>query len=55
MDNVVSEGACHNIFFVRGHMLITPPLADCIMDGVTRDTILLLESKKLESFSLLLT
>lgn len=36
----VSEGAGENIFIVRNRVLITPPLSDDILDGITRDTII---------------
>ncbi len=31
-----------NVFFVIGDVLVTPPLGDSILDGVTRDSLLVL-------------
>lgn len=44
----VSEGPGENIFIVRNRELITPPLTDDILDGITRDTIIKLAKKELE-------
>jgi branched-chain amino acid aminotransferase len=38
----VSEGSGENIFIVKKGRLITPPLASSILEGITRDTILVL-------------
>ncbi|WP_241657240.1 branched-chain amino acid transaminase [Halobacillus salinus] len=35
----VSEGAAENIFIVRGGEVFTPPIADDILPGITRDTV----------------
>jgi branched-chain amino acid aminotransferase len=35
----VSEAAVCNIFFVRGHELVTPPLSTGILEGITRHVI----------------
>lgn len=38
-DGNVSEGATENIFIVRGDVVITPPIADEILPGITRATV----------------
>jgi len=38
----VSEGPGENIFLVRNHQLITPPLSDDILAGITRETVMTL-------------
>jgi len=38
----VSEGSGENIFIVKKGRLVTPPLASSILEGITRDTILVL-------------
>ncbi len=39
-DGYVSEGSAENIFIVRDGVLITPPVTDDILEGITRRTIL---------------
>jgi branched-chain amino acid aminotransferase len=36
----VSEGSAMNVFMVKGDTLITPPVTDDILEGITRDTII---------------
>lgn len=36
----VSEGSAENIFIVRNNILITPPVSDDVLEGITRRTIL---------------
>ncbi len=36
----VCEGTGENLFIVRGGVLLTPPLSDGILDGITRDSII---------------
>jgi branched-chain amino acid aminotransferase len=36
----VSEGSAMNVFMVRNGNLITPPVTDDILEGITRDTVL---------------
>ena len=43
----VSEGSAMNIFMVRDGMLITPPITDNILEGITRRSILELAQKEL--------
>ena len=40
--NYIEESGMMNVFFVFGDTLITPPLTDTILDGVTRDSLLTL-------------
>lgn len=39
---VVCEGTGENVFMVRDNVLFTPPLADGLLEGITRDTVLCL-------------
>ncbi len=43
----VVEGSAENIFLVRDRTLITPSIADGILEGITRDTIIELADKEL--------
>jgi branched-chain amino acid aminotransferase len=38
----IEESGMMNVFFVVGDVLVTPPLTDSILDGVTRDSLLVL-------------
>src|SRR5579872_3458671 len=38
----IEESGMMNVFFVVGDTLVTPPLTDTILDGVTRDSLLVL-------------
>jgi branched-chain amino acid aminotransferase len=38
----IEESGMMNVFFVIGGVLVTPPLSDSILDGVTRDSLLVL-------------
>src|ERR1700722_17751460 len=38
----IEESGMMNVFFVIGDVLVTPPLTDSILDGVTRDSLLVL-------------
>ena len=44
----VSEGSAMNIFMVRDGMLITPPVTDNILEGITRRTLMELARNELE-------
>jgi branched-chain amino acid aminotransferase len=46
-DGHVSEGSAMNIFILRAGKLITPPLTDNILEGITRRTIMTLASQEL--------
>jgi branched-chain amino acid aminotransferase len=46
-DGHVSEGSAMNIFIMRAGKLITPPLTDNILEGITRRTIMTLASQEL--------
>ena len=43
----VAEGASSNIFMVRKGRLITPPVSDNILEGITRDTVMELARREL--------
>ena len=49
-DGHVSEGSAENIFLVRNGVVITPPISENILEGITRRTIigLLREEMKME-------
>jgi branched-chain amino acid aminotransferase len=36
----VAEGSGENIFVVRGRTLVTPPMHDGVLDGITRDSVM---------------
>jgi branched-chain amino acid aminotransferase len=40
--STIEESGMMNVFFVLGDVLVTPPLTDTILDGVTRDSLLTL-------------
>ena len=42
VDGTVSEGAGENLFIVRDGVLITPPAAASILQGITRDSVIVL-------------
>lgn len=46
-DGHLSEGSAENIFLVRGGKLITPPITDNILEGITRATVIELAEKEL--------
>lgn len=46
-DGHVSEGPGENIFIVRDGALITPPASDDILEGITRDTVMLIARNEL--------
>jgi branched-chain amino acid aminotransferase len=39
-NGYVSEGSGENLFFVRGGKLLTPPLGNSVLAGITRDSVL---------------
>ena len=43
----ISEGSAMNIFMVRDGMLVTPPVTDNILEGITRKSVMELASKEL--------
>jgi branched-chain amino acid aminotransferase len=43
----VSEGSAENVFMVRDGLLITPPVTDNILEGITRRTIMYLAREEL--------
>lgn len=44
----VAEGATCNLFMVRGGKLITPPATDNILEGITRDCVMMLARRELQ-------
>jgi branched-chain amino acid aminotransferase len=42
----IEESGMMNVFFVIGDTLVTPPLSDSILDGVTRDCLLVLGASR---------
>ncbi len=46
-DGHVSEGSAENVFIVRDGVLITPPVTDNILEGITRRTIIQLAREEL--------
>ena len=42
VNGYVSEGSGENIFLVVNGKLVTPPLANCVLPGITRDSVLAL-------------
>lgn len=45
-DGHVSEGSAANLFMVRGGVLITPPITDNLLEGITRETLMILASDR---------
>lgn len=46
-DGHVSEGSAENIFMVREGILITPPITDNVLEGITRRSVMELAEKEL--------
>lgn len=46
-DGHISEGSAENIFMVRDGVLITPPITDNILEGITRRSVMVLAEKEL--------
>jgi branched-chain amino acid aminotransferase len=44
-DGTVSEGAGENLFMVRDGVLVTPPTTASILQGITRDTVMVLAAE----------
>jgi branched-chain amino acid aminotransferase len=42
----IEESGMMNVFFVIGNTLVTPPLSDSILDGITRDSLLILAAAR---------
>lgn len=47
VDGHLSEGSAENVFMVRDGVIITPPVTDNILEGITRRTIMELASEEL--------
>src|SRR5690606_6051410 len=43
----VSEGSAENIFIVRDGRLVTPPITENVLEGITRDTIITLAAEEM--------
>jgi branched-chain amino acid aminotransferase len=46
-DGHISEGSAENFFLIRGGMLVTPPVTDNILEGITRRTVIQLAREEL--------
>ena len=46
-DGHVSEGSAENIFMMRDGALITPPVTDNVLEGITRRSVMVLAEKEL--------
>jgi branched-chain amino acid aminotransferase len=46
-DGHVSEGSAMNVFIVRDGELITPPITDNILEGITRNTVIVVATEEL--------
>jgi branched-chain amino acid aminotransferase len=46
-DGHVSEGSAENLFIVRDGRLITPPVTDNILEGITREAVMLLARQEI--------
>ena len=46
-DGHISEGSAENIFLIRGGVLVTPPVTDNILEGITRRTVMQLARDEL--------
>jgi len=47
-DGHISEGSAMNIFMVKDNMIITPPITENILEGITRRTAIELASEELQ-------
>lgn len=47
LDGHLSEGSAENIFMIKDGVLVTPPVTDNILEGITRHTIMLLAKEEL--------
>jgi branched-chain amino acid aminotransferase len=46
-DGHISEGSAENIFMLRDGVLITPPVTDNVLEGITRRSVMELAEKEL--------
>jgi len=46
-EGFIAEGSGENIFIVKNRTLITPPVYDAILEGITRDTVIKLATEML--------
>jgi branched-chain amino acid aminotransferase len=47
-DGHVSEGSAENLFIVKGGRLVTPPVTDNILEGITRRRLMQIARERLE-------
>lgn len=47
-DGHISEGSAMNVFMIRNGKLITPPVTDNILEGITRASVMTIARKELE-------
>lgn len=45
-DGHISEGSAMNVFMVRDGVMITPPVTDNVLEGITRKSVMLLAEKE---------
>ena len=45
-NKYIEESGAMNVFFLLGEELVTPPLSDSILDGVTRDSLITLAKRE---------
>jgi branched-chain amino acid aminotransferase len=43
----ISEGSAENVFMVRNGCLVTPPVTSNILEGITRDTVMILAREEM--------
>jgi branched-chain amino acid aminotransferase len=46
-DGHISEGSAENVFMMRDGVLITPPVTDNVLEGITRRSVMVLAEKEL--------
>jgi len=46
-DGHISEGSAENIFMLRDGVLVTPPITDNVLEGITRRSVMVLAEKEL--------
>ena len=46
-DGHISEGSAENIFMIRDNVMITPPITDNVLEGITRRSVMDLAAKEL--------
>jgi len=46
LDGHLSEGSAENIFMIKDGVLVTPPVTDNILEGITRKTVMILAEEE---------